>query len=102
MKKLKKIITGVADLNRVQDNSDLALKSLRTVALLNGVLVKDFALVSGKVNNVPHGLQRNIQGWQVVDSTAQSTIWRDATVTLPTGLLALRCSANTTISLWVF
>jgi hypothetical protein len=62
-------------------------------------LLKDINLVTGN-NVINHKLQRNQQGWYVVDITGVADIYRNAPLNNLT--LTLNSSANVTVSLMVF
>lgn len=85
-------------LSRFQDNVKEAVGSISRVPILDGLLVEGISLTTGIDNNVAHKLGRIPRMWIVADRNANSTVWRTA---WDDSLIALRCSANVTISLWV-
>lgn len=68
--------------------------------VVNGIVLKDLSLSTGD-NVISHLLQRNIQGYFVVDQNAAAQFYRKAS-SQPTLTLILNSSANVVISLYVF
>lgn len=68
--------------------------------LVNGIILKDLSLSTGD-NVISHLLQRNIQGYFVVDQNAAAQFYRKAS-SQPTLTMTLNSSANVTVSLYVF
>lgn len=64
-----------------------------------GLLLKDVALSSGD-NVINHMLQRNQQGWIIIDQDASAEIYRSQPLNDLT--LTLNSSDTVNISLWVF
>lgn len=102
IKSLQKVSTQDKDLQAMQDRLESFLVPFINCVLIDGLLLKNVSLLAASTTNVEHKLGRALIGWYVVDSTANSTIWRDTTVELPTTTLALKCSSDVTVSLWVF
>jgi hypothetical protein len=72
-------------------------------SLIDGKLVSDAELTTGQDNEVGHGLGRIPQGYIVVDRNANSVVSTSSTLNRnPKNSLILNCSANVTVSLWVF
>lgn len=86
--------------SRIQDYTQNALAPLLKSLVVDGLLIKDVELVTG-VNEVPHKLGRQFQGWIISDKTGTADIWRVPT-NLETRLLTLEADADVTISLWVY
>lgn len=96
-------IDGNEALSRVQDSSATTFRAILAKEILDGVLLTDVALVTGSVNSVPHGLGRVLTGWIPARVRAQSTLWdSQASNGQASSTLALNCSANVTVDLWVF
>jgi hypothetical protein len=99
-------------LEALQENVGRVLDALAGNAALNSHLVEDsgdglrqgVSLSVGVVNTVPHGLDRTLRGWKLIENTANAVVWRDVTTTnpAPDRNLFLRCSAATTVKLEVF
>lgn len=71
---------------------------IAAVPMLQGNAVSA-TLVASKPQAINHLLQRQPQGWFLIDNTADAVVWRTA---WNQSTLTLESSANTTISLWVF
>ena len=69
-------------------------------AIVKGVQLTNIALVSGKDNSIPTTLNRTQQGWFITDNNTNCTVWRTQPFNSTT--LTLQCSANTTVSIWVY
>lgn len=87
------------DLSRVQDSVSQTLNDITLKPLLDGFLLTNISLIAGVDNKINHKLGRTLQMWLVVRQDANANVWEVASVT--SSVLALRCSANVTISLWV-
>lgn len=103
IKAFKKIDSEDRVVNTIQDNVDAVFKQLLPQPILNGVVVKNVALLTGQNNLVNTGLAGKLTGWIVIRNRANSVVW-DAQDTNPdpTKTLVLLCSANTTVDLLVF
>lgn len=64
-----------------------------------GLLLKNVPIVTG-VNVINHKLQRNQQGWSIIDQDATASIYRSQPLNDLT--LTLMSTANCNIALWVF
>ncbi len=76
------------------------LNPILALPILNGIQLDNISLATTTPKAINHLLQRNPQGWFVLDNTANSVVWRtkafnDTTITL-------EASAATTISIWIF
>ena len=98
------LVLSDRELTRLQDNVDRVLNPLVGLPLIQGQLLTGVALQSAVTTNVQHKLGRRLQGWCVADINANATVWRDAAATNPSpnAILQLKCSADCTVSLWVF
>lgn len=85
------------EMNRVQDNVEIALEPLIISPIIDGVLISA-SLVAG-VNTVNHKLGRKPQGWILVAPQANESVWQLAA---DKNVLTLEASGNITTSLWVF
>jgi len=86
---------------KFQQNVSEALVPLQRAQILDGLLLRNIELISGQSNIVPHKLGRALLGWQIAGINANATVWASESP-LPSKNLLLNCSANCTISLWVF
>ena len=88
---------------RLQQNYIESLNDLfSSVPILDGILLKDIALVSTGSNLVPHKLDRASRGFMVVKKSGVADIYNSTVQSLPDSLLSLETSVNVTVSLWVF
>lgn len=95
-----KIRTIDADIRRFQDAVGNTFKSISDQSLINGELIKDFAITAGQTNTIAHRLDRMPVGYLVVDRNADANIW---TVKKSTDkFIYLDSSLTCSISLWVF
>ena len=90
-------------LSRVQDNVDEVLRPITIVPILDGVLLTGIALDSTVTNYVSHNLGRTLIGWVLVRVRDDSTVWdaQDSNGNRA-NTLALECSADVVVDLWVF
>jgi hypothetical protein len=92
-----------SELSRLESNIENAFAPIFTKEILNGRLINDVALITGITNKVEHGLQRDVLGYIVVKRGANAVVWDgEAINTMRSSFLNLLCSANVTVSLWVF
>lgn len=99
---LKKIRVEDRDLQNVQDNVSIFVNSIKDKQILDGRLIESIVLDSGSnPTSIAHGLGRTPRGWIVVGQDAAADIYSSVSDT-PTATLDLNCSADVTISLWVF
>ena len=88
---------------RLQQNYIESLNDLfSSVPILDGILLKDIALVSTGSNLVHHKLGRASRGFIVVKKSGVADIYNSTVQSLPDSLLSLETSVNVTVSLWVF
>jgi len=102
-KKFKKLEIPDELLSRVQDNVDTAINQLPNTQIINGVLLKGISLDSAITNQISHKLGRNLIGWQIIRIRGNATVWdsQDSN-NRPDVLLALNCSSDVQVDLWVF
>lgn len=87
----------------IQDNLVKVLQPVTSNELLNGNILTKIALVSGSVNNIPHGLGRPLIGWYLVRVRASATVYDTQDTNLnPSSTLALHTSAGVTVDIAVF
>ena len=67
--------------------------------LVNGQLIQSISLVASTPLVIRHSLGQNPQGWLLTDTSADSTVWRDA---WNDKSITLEASADTTIGIWIF
>ena len=103
LKKLKKLKLQERPLQQLQDNVDIALNQVVNRELLDGQILQNISLSASGVNEIEHKLGRELLGWMVVRSRAQSTVWdnQDDNVRQSATLL-LNASADVVVDLWVF
>ncbi len=68
--------------------------------MLAGNQLVDIVLTAATPMAINHYLSRMLQGWILIDNSADANVWRSAPQTKFT--LTLTASADTTVSLWVF
>jgi len=92
-----------ADLDRLYQNVARFARQFTDKPLIDGIILKDLSLLSASDNSINHKLGREIQGWVIINKTAQSDIWAVPTKQTRTSkTLVLNCSADVTVSLYVF
>jgi len=103
VKGLKKVDSDTPELNKVQENVQKAIDPAIKSPIVDGTLLRNIKLVTGKNNDIDHKLNRNLRGWFLVRSRAQAIIWdlQDGNP-LSKKVLRLRTSADVTVDLWVF
>lgn len=103
LKKFTKNQTSDLTLAQVQDNLVNCLNPLFNNPLLDGVLVKNIALVTGS-NIINNPIQRAIQGVIFVNKNAFSDFNLSAQATNPTPIntIIINLSASVTCDLWIF
>ena len=102
IKDLQKVATDDKDLQAFQDKMETFVVPFVNCAIIDGVLHNDLQLQSGSVYSLEHRLGRALRGWIVVKKSATADVW-DSQATNPIkSTLLLNCSANVTISVWVF
>ena len=106
--KIKKLVLNPKEmvngfhLTQVQDNVDLAISRLSNTDFQNGNF-KTITLLSGIDNVIDHGLDREVQGWVVVDKNASADIWRPSAMnTWPKLQIILRASSTVTAKIYFF
>ena len=101
--KKMKTVNLAGPVSRFQDNVETVLDVVTDKLILDGVLLKNISLEASTTNMVNHGLGRVPIGWFITRKRAQSDIWDLQDVnTTPSRNLALACSDDVTIDLWVF
>lgn len=103
MKSLKKINGSTNELSRLQSNLENWAVSIQKSGLNDGVLLQNISLTTGATSSIEHKLGRAPVGWIIVRQRANAQVWdsQDANI-FKTKSLALECSADVTIDLWVF
>ena len=85
--------------DRMQEVTDFIEKC----SLIDGKLVSDAELTTGQDNEVGHGLNRPPQWIYSCRPKRKSVVSTSSTLNRnPKNSLILNCSANVTVSLWVF
>lgn len=103
VKDLKQIRGSDAELSRLQGNLDTWAESVKKAGLNDGVLLTAVSLSTGGTNAIEHKLGRAPRGYIVVRQRANASIWDSQDTNIfKTKSLALECSANVIVDLWVF
>lgn len=76
------------------------LNPILALPMLNGIQLDDIDLVATTPKVINHLLQRNPQGWFLVNNAANAVVWRTTAFNPLT--ITLESDANTTISIWVY
>lgn len=99
----KKVQTTDKDVNKLQENIGLVLEPVLQSSIIDGVLLRNLALSSSSTTLIEHKLGRKPLGWVLVRKRAQSDVWdtQDSNE-LQSSTLALNCSSDVTVDLWVF
>lgn len=95
----RKIRSGIADVNRLQDAVDSVFNSLKLCPLLDGALIADIQVSTSTVA-FDHGLGRAPRGFLVVKSDGPGSVYNGvmdaSSIVLKTDVFIQ------TISVWVF
>lgn len=103
IKDLKKIKGTTPELSRLQSNLENWVASVQQSGLNNGVLLQSISLSTGGTNAVEHKLGRAPSGWILVRKRSTADVWDSQDTNIfKTKSLALECSANVIVDLWVF
>lgn len=103
IKDLKKVKGSTDEISRMQSNLENWAKAVQKNTPADGVMLSGVKLTTGSVNNVEHKLGRVLQGWQVIGRDSNAQIWdSQADNVFKAKFLALNCSADVTVNLWVF
>lgn len=76
------------------------LNPILAIPMLSGVAITDIGLSANVPRTINHLLQRNPQGWFLIDNTADTAVWRTKAFNNTT--ITLEASADTIISFWIF
>src|SRR5271165_3872674 len=100
--KFNQIVTQDHDLNQVQFQLVRTLNPVFNTPTLGGTLLTSQVLAVG-TNTINHGLNRNLNGWQLVRQRANAQIWdsQDSNKS-PASTLILNSTAAVTIDIYVF
>lgn len=102
MRDLRKFQSKSEEVDRLYQNVSAFAAQFRDKAILDGVVLKNVALVSGDTT-VNHGLGRKWQGWILIDKQGAADIYATSTKqTNRARSLVLTASAAVTASLYVF
>lgn len=106
LKAFRKIRVKDSELEQVQSNVSNTIAPVLKSLIVDGVLVKDIALVSG-VNRVNHTLGRLPEGWIIVDRNTAATVFKTAPTTAANTItdsstISLTSSGTVTVSIWFF
>ena len=85
-----------------QRDTRTALESVARSEVGQGVFLADVA-IGTTTTRISHTLGRVPKGWKVVDITADSRVFRDATITTERAtFLYLKATTAVTVTLWIF
>ena len=103
MREFKKINTLDPELVKVQGNIQEYLRGITTNPLLDGVRVTGISLSASGTTPVEHTLGREPLGWILIRKRGTADVWDSQdTNALPSRTLALNCSVNVEVDLWIF
>jgi len=89
------------ELSRVQNGLINFSNQFPGIPILDGRLIESVSLVAGQDNLVETKLDVNWTGWFLARLTANAVVY-EGTQTNRLKFLNLRCSADCTVSVWVF
>lgn len=92
-------------LGQVQSNIEASLTPIQKSLIIDGIFLPGIVLKSSDSNGtqINHLLGRNPNGYIVVNKNANSDVWQsDVQNTLSDKIIYLKCSADVTVSLWIF
>lgn len=103
IKTVRKLVTDNAELNKAQQYVKQSVDPISKSDIINGTLLKNVSLKTGKDNNIQHKLDREPLGWIIVRQRAQADIWdaQDEN-TLKKTTLRLLCSVDVKVDIWIF
>ncbi len=96
---MRQAIFTDANLALFQQSINDQFSQVGKVLFMDGTLLEE-DLITGQANVINTKLARRANGYFVVSNSANSTIWNDAFAGDIS--ITLRCSANTTVTLWIF
>lgn len=99
LKQLKKVSSDNREINQLQENVEQVTSPIISKQIVDGILIRDISLTTGSIDIISHKLARKPVGYIIVKRSANSTIWDTA---MNTSSMELNCSANVTVSIWVF
>lgn len=98
-RELRQLYSKDRELVHLQNNIKEMFAGLRLCPILDGNVITA-TLSNVSPTTIPHNLDRQPQGWFVVDITSGATVYR---TTWDTKFISLQASAaNTTVAIWVF
>ena len=101
LKAMKTIQPKDYDMDVIQRNTKEFVQQLENNIILSGVLLKDITLTSASSTIIDHKLGREYQGYIITKLNANSVVY-ETTSTYPSKHLTLNCSANCTVSIYIF
>lgn len=103
LKRFKKIPSNDNTVKQLQNNVEEAINPIINSPVVDGVLVRDVCLQALKANLIEHKLGRKPLGYFIVRKRADSRIWdiQDDN-NLSSTSLALTCSHDVQVDLWIF
>ena len=101
IKAFKKILMKTFETVTLQENVAEFTNSITSNPLLDGLLLKDIS-VSTSSTDISHKLGRNLIGFIITNADADVNVWKSATQSNTTLIVALTASATATVDIWVF
>lgn len=103
LKRFKKLPSKNSEVTQLQQNVEEAINPIINAQIVDGVLLRNLKLCALEANLITHKLGRPALGWIVVRKRADSRIWdvQDANI-LKKATIALTCSHDVEIDLWIF
>jgi len=90
-------------LSGLQGNIQRFADSVSDSSIIDGILIEDVRLKTGQDNTVGHSLDRPINGYIPVRRDANSVIFDSSTKPRrPRDEFIVKCSADVTVTFWVF
>ena len=96
---IRQIISDETSVVQMQQSLNDQFNQIAKIPFINGSQLTAIALVTGSLNSINHKLGRKAQGYFLTSNSANAVVWNDA---FNDTTLDLRCSANTTVNIWVF
>lgn len=97
---LVRVQTQNEELNRIQNNIQQSISGIKgSTPFIGGSLLTGVSVKMGQDNAIPHGLTRTPTVWVICDQNTGTNVWRTS---WDSNFLTLQCSADCTVSLWVY
>lgn len=100
MKAFKTLQHDEDAISRFQDNVQTSFQQVMRSLIIDGVLIRDMTLTTGKDNVLNHKLGRKALMCIIAKQDTNTNVWQ-ADSTDQNNTLILHCGANCTVSVWV-